>query len=179
MQGIDIVSLAASSVFDEKGQGLQLSQLWQKQTTCFIFLRHFACIACRAHVSQVLENREKIEKSGARIVFVGNGQPHFISVFKETMKLGEDVLVLTDPSLKAFKAAGFKRGFLVSHGASSVINGVKLLAQGYTQRMPGGGAGDLWQLGGVLVVQPSGRVAYQFISEALGDFPPEKDTLGI
>lgn len=37
--------------------------------------------------------------------------------------------------------------------------------------------GDHWQLGGVIVVKTNGVIAYHYISEALGDFPPEKDVV--
>ena len=39
------------------------------------------------------------------------------------------------------------------------------------------GAGDFWQLGGVLVVKPDGKIAYHFISDELGDHAPETDVM--
>ena len=39
--------------------------------------------------------------------------------------------------------------------------------------------GDLWQLGGILVVKPEGKVGYHFISSAAGDYSPETDLAGI
>jgi len=168
--------LAQSEVLDEHGASRKLSSFWQGRTAVLIFLRHFACVACRAHASQVWAEREKYQSRGAEIVFVGNGAANFITGFKEDLGL-EGATVMTDPSLVAFRAAGFKRGFLASFGPRSLLNAYSLLGQGYR---PGNLArpdkGDLWQLGGVLVVHASGKLAYHYISQAQGDFAPSTDT---
>jgi len=35
----------------------------------------------------------------------------------------------------------------------------------------------VWQLGGILVVKPGGQVAYHYISQITGDYPPERDVV--
>lgn len=171
---VNLYELSKVAVFDEKGESVLLSSLWQKQPAILIFLRHFACIGCRSHAQEVWAQRDQYQKNGAKIYFIGNGNPYFIQRFKEDLGL-ENAPVYTDPSLKSFAAAGFKRGFLAALGPKSVVNGVSLLLSGARQTGYSKDSGDLWQLGGILVVRPNGTVAYQFISEALGDFPPEND----
>ncbi len=171
---IDSGFLGNCKALDEKGDAVELKTLWSAGSAILVFLRHFACVACRAHATQVWSDREKYEKGGARIHFIGNGTPSYILRFKEDLGI-MDASILTDPSLESFRAAGFRKGFLASHGPRSMVNGAKLLAQGHQQKLPGGGAGSVWQLGGIIVVKPDGKVAYQYVSEALGDFPPEKD----
>jgi hypothetical protein len=175
---VDSSRLGRCLVKDEKGDERRLSSLWKESPAILVFLRHFACIACRAHATQVWAERAKYEQGGAKLAFIGNGNPDYILRFKTDLELKE-AIIFTDPSLRSFSAAGFKRGFLVSHGPASIKNGIKLMNEGNSQKLPGGGSGDLWQLGGIMVVRPDGRVTYQFISEALGDFPPEKDTAQI
>jgi hypothetical protein len=175
---VDSARLGRCLVKDENGDELRLSTLWKEKAAIIVFLRHFACIACRAHAAQVWSEREKYELGGAKLAFVGNGSADYILRFKTDLGI-KDATIYTDPVLRSFTAAGFKRGFFVSHGPKSVKNGIKLMSEGHSQKLPGAGAGDLWQLGGLLVVLPDGRVTYQFISEALGDFPPEKDTAHI
>ncbi|MES2857390.1 MAG: AhpC/TSA family protein [Bdellovibrionota bacterium] len=171
---VDIVSLANCVVTDPEGRQIKLAQLWQKQSVVLIFLRHFACIACRAHATQVWNDREKYEGAGAKIVFIGNGQATFIDGFKAELGL-QKAMILTDPTLSSFRAAGFRHGFRALVQPKTLLNGVKLAMNGNKQMMPSAEAGTNWQLGGILVVKPDGRIAYHYISEALGDFPPESD----
>lgn len=170
--GVDIPQLANTRVFAAQEQALLVGQLWQKQTVVMVFLRHFACIACRAHAAQVWGERERYESSGAKIVFIGNGQPNWIEGFRQDVGIERGV-VLTDPSLLSFKAAGFKSGLFNLVRPQSVINLVKLKQQGYAQGPYTPDAGSHWQMGGILAVSTRGKVLYHFTSQALGDFPAE------
>lgn len=171
---VEIVKLANSQVQDANGNSLRVGQLWVKQTAILIFLRHFACIACRAHAVQVWEAREKYERTGAKLIFIGNGSPAYVEYFRNDLKL-DPAVVLTDPSLASFHAAGFKRGFFRVVQPQSVINAAKLALKGHKQASYTKEAGTHWQLGGVVAVSPQGKVLYHFISHSLGDFPPEDD----
>lgn len=169
---IDIVALANTRVFVSPDQELQLGRLWQKQTAILVFLRHFACIACRAHAAQVWGERENYEKSGARIVFIGNGQPSWIEIFRADLGIDRGV-VLTDPSLASFNAAGFKRGLFSLLNPGSAVNAAKLALEGHRQKPYHPDAGSHWQLGGVLAISPQSKVLYHFASKSLGDLPEE------
>ena len=173
---VDILSLANCSVYNENNKTVKLHRMWDYKTTVFVFVRHFACIACRAHVADVWKNRKAYEEKGAQIVFIGNGHAHFIQTFKEDLNL-EGANVYTNPGLCAFKAAGFKRGFLAALGPKSLKEGLSMYKEGHRQASYSKEKGDLWQLGGVLVVAKEGRVIYHHINESLGDFPPDKDIL--
>jgi hypothetical protein len=166
--------LANCEVFNEGNQLIKLGSLWQNQTVLFVFLRHFACIACRAHAAQVWSQREIYQKGNTKLVFIGNGQPQFITAFKEDLDIKEAPL-FTDPSLRSFHAAGFQRGFLRALAPKGIMNGLQLMKAGHKQDSYEKGKGDLWQLGGLLVMKPGGKVAYHYISETTGDFPVEGD----
>lgn len=172
----NIQALSQSTVFDENNVRVTLQQLWKQQTCVFIFLRHFACIGCRSHAVQVWLEREKYEASGAKLIFIGNGTPDFIRKFKEDLMITE-AIVYTDPSLGSFRAAGFKRGFLVSFGPKSIVSGVGLMLKTGMKTSVQEGSGDLWQMGGILVVRSDGKVPFHYISEAIGDYPPESDVI--
>lgn len=169
---VNLVNLANSEVLLPNGSSKKLGLVWKDKTTVLVFLRHFACIACRAHAKQVWEQRDKYQMSGSKIVFVGNGQPHFIEKFKESMGM-KDAEIYTDPSLKSYKAAGFHYGFFYVVQPDSVLNMVRLYKDGYRQTGTSKHVGTHWQLGGIIVVKPEGRVTYQYISESVGDFPDE------
>lgn len=170
--GVDIEELARSTVFIAPEQCLLVGQLWQKQSVVLVFLRHFACIACRAHAAQVWGEREKFERSGVKLVFIGNGQPNWIEHFRSDLGIAQGV-VLTDPSMQSFKAAGFKNGFFNLVRPQSAINMLNLARAGYTQTAYDADAGSHFQMGGVLAVNRHGKVLYHFASQAVGDFPGE------
>ncbi len=125
---------------------------------------------------QVWSRRKELQAGGAEIFFIGNGSPSAIVKFKAEMKIA-DAKFLTDEDLLCFQAAGFKRGFLSTLGPTSLKNGIRLIRRGFKQNRPTPEDGDVWQLGGVMVVQQNGNVIYHYISTALGDFPPESDIL--
>jgi peroxiredoxin len=167
---VDILSLANAVVFDPEGRQLKLGQVWNSAPAILIFLRHFACISCRAHAVQVWSERQKYEKNGARIVFIGNGQPQFIQTFKEDLGL-QEALILTDPSLMSFQAAGLRNGYLAVIQLNSVIDAIKLAVDGHTQSAYSKEAGTHWQLGGIVAIGQDGKVLYRYASQSLGDFP--------
>ncbi len=173
MASLDIHAFTQCKVLDEEGREVPLSSFWKKHTALFIFLRHFGCIACRSHAAEIWHHRERYQKNGAKIIFIGNGKSQYIKAFKEDLDL-EGASIYTDPELKCFQAAGFKRGFLKVFSPASAINAAKLAANGHRQALS---KGDLWQLGGMMVVKANGKVAYHYISEAVGDYPPEKDVI--
>jgi peroxiredoxin len=173
MSKIDMEKLSQCLVLSPDKRPIQVSALWNKQSIIFIFLRHFACVACRAHAVQVWQNRETYEKTGSKIIFIGNGSPDFIEKFKEDLNL-TNAVILTDPTLKIFDAAGFNRGFLAVVNPTSAFNMARLVLEGHKQTTLSA-EGTHWQLGGVLAISKAGKVLYQFISVAVGDFPPESD----
>lgn len=169
---VDIPQLARTTVYMDAQRPLQVGQLWAKQPVVLIFLRHFACIACRAHASQVWSQRGTLERSGARLVFIGNGQPHWIEGFRTDLGIDHGV-VLTDPSLRSFQAAGMQHGVFPLLRPQSFANVRKLVEEGHAYGPAGAGSGSRFQMGGVLAVSRFGKVMYQFASAAVGDFPQE------
>lgn len=170
----DIISLHQTIILGEDGQQYRMGNLWQERTAILIFLRHFACVACRAHAVDVWKNRNKYEQSGAQIYFIGNGAPFAIKAFKEDLDL-QDAWIFTDPTLKSFHHAGFKRGFVAAYGPRALKNIVQMYKSGHRDGVWNKTKGDLWQVGGILAVKPNSKVAYHYISQVQGDFPPEED----
>ena len=53
----------------------------------------------------------EIRTSGASLVLIGNGTPEFARAFREDLSLDEDIVLLVDPALRSYRAAGMRRGF--------------------------------------------------------------------
>lgn len=168
----NVRKLAACEILDEAGKPVAIQSLWSDQPAILIFLRHFACDLCQRHALDVWENRSKYEEKGAKIHFISNGNAHFISEFKKLLGL-EAASVFTDPTMKAFEAAGFRKGFWIDPG--EYMRRVPFMIAAVRHEMRRTGQGSVWQLGGVLAVKPGDKITYQYTSQMLGDFPPSHD----
>ena len=63
---------------------------------------------CREQVAQLRDRADEIRGAGAELVIVGNGAASFGKAFSEDY--GLDGPVLVDPELRAYRAAGLRRG---------------------------------------------------------------------
>lgn len=170
---IDIYNLAKCNVLDEKGSPVSMGSLWRESKAVLVFLRHFACIACRAHASQVWEHRETYKQNNSNLIFIGNGAAQYIAGFKRDLGL-EEATIYTDPTRAVFRFAGLKRNLLNFASIDSAKNALSLYRQGHRQKQLGA-QGDHLQLGGVLVITPDNRIAFHFVSKSLGDHPDSEE----
>ena len=91
----------------------------------------------------------------------------FIEGFVEREKLADEpVTILTDPSLKVFKAADLERSILSTIGPSALRDAMRARKQGYRQVAI---EGDKLQQGGVLLLDRGGTAAYYHRNDNLGD----------
>lgn len=110
---------------------------------------------------------DDIRTRGAELVVVGNGAPHFAAVFREDFALDGPLLV--DPELRAYRAAGLRRGRVEALSPKLPLNALRALRRGARQQ---GVQGDPWQLGGVFVIRPGGELSFRHVSREAGDHPP-------
>lgn len=98
---------------------------------------------------------------------IGSGSPSQAKRFQAEEKI--EGVVVTDPSLEAYRIAGMKRGVLKTLNPKSMINAVRAFRSGSRQT---GTKGDPWQQGGVLVVssiRDGGKVLLQHAASEAGD----------
>ena len=115
---------------------------------------------------------DDIRARGAELVIVGNGAQHFAAAFREDQHL--DCPLLVDPELRAYRAAGLRRGRVELLSPRLASNALRALRSGARQ---GAVQGDPWQLGGVFVIRPGGALAFRHVSREAGDHPPIEDVL--
>jgi hypothetical protein len=116
--------------------------------------------------------QDEIHQRGARLVIVGNGAPHFAKAFREDFALDGPLLV--DPELRAYRAAGLRRGRVEILSPRVAWNGFRALRSGARQQSV---QGDPWQLGGVFVIRSDGTVTFEHRSREAGDHPLVSDVL--
>ncbi len=127
---------------------------------------------CREQVAQLRDRIDEIRARGAELVIVGNGSPSFASAFREDFAL--DCPLLVDPELRAYRAAGLRRGRVELLSPRLPLNALRAFASGARQ---GAIQGDPWQLGGVFVIRPGGELVYRYVSREAGDHPPVGEIL--
>jgi dehydrogenase/reductase SDR family protein 12 len=88
----------------------------------------------------------------------------FAQGFREDLEL--DCLVLTDPALISYRAAGLRRGRVEILSPQMFSNGLRAWQSGARQT---GVQGDPWQLGGVFVLRPDGSTSFTQRSTVAGD----------
>ena len=100
-------------------------------------------------------------------MIVGNGARSFAEAFREDFRLDGPLLV--DPELRAYRAAGLRRGRVELLSPRLPSNALRALRSGARQT---GVQGDPWQLGGVFVIRPGGELVFRYASREAGDHPP-------
>lgn len=108
----------------------------------------------------------EIRRRGAELIIVGNGQPQHATDFRDTEHVESPLYV--DPELRAYAAAGLKRGLRSSLSPGVFLRGVRAFREGKRQ---GATMGDPWQQGGVFIIRPGNRVEFSYISEEAGAHP--------
>lgn len=124
---------------------------------------------------QLHRDRSKFEDAGVRLAVIGQGTPAHAEHFRESQKLG-DLPMYVDEGRATYKAAGTKIAtFSELLGPRVVAKGMQAgrrdgVVQGKTIGHPA-------QLGGVMVVKPTGDIAYVHLADDAGDNPPNDEVL--
>ncbi len=121
---------------------------------------------CQQQVAQLRDMETTLDENNARIVVVGSGAPHFIEGFRE--RAGFDGLVLTDPDLAVFSALELTRGLSATFHPKVFKKAWSAWKQGFRQKKP---QGNVWQQGGVFIVNPDGKIRFSYRSKFGGDHP--------
>ena len=102
------------------------------------------------------------------VAVVTMGKPDEAAAFCRSERL--PFLCLADPARQAYRAYGLRRGSMTDVlGPASVMAGLRAAAKGHFPSVP---VGDVYQLGGLFLIEQSGRVRYAYYPRDSGDHPP-------
>lgn len=170
-------NLGAARVVTATNKVRSLGESWATNDAIVIFVRHFACAGCSAHVADLRPRLEEIARLGVTTVLVGNGTQDQLAAFAEREELGEHPIELvTDPSRAAYLAADLEQSWLGTVGPRAVANVVGLLARGHRNGRP---QGDMTQQGGTLYVTRDGVLGFYHHSARLGDNASVTDVIAV
>lgn len=115
---------------------------------------------------QLHRARSDFEAAGANLVLIGQATPRQAAHFRRRQKI--DVPVLADEKLETYRLIGARKGGL------GQLLGPKVVAKGAmttlrTGAFQGRTVGSPTQLGGALVIAPSGEIVFKQIAQDAGD----------
>ena len=114
----------------------------------------------------------EIHARGGELVVVGCGLPEHIAGFR--VATGYAGPLVTDPSLRAFQAAGLAYGWSRTFDPRTVLKGLRAFASGFRQ---GARRGNPVQQGGTFVLGPGERVRFEWRDRFAGDHPELPEVL--
>lgn len=164
---VDTLALKRLFILSESNENIPFSSLWETGRVVIIFIRHFACPSCKAHVNMVWQQREKFKNQ--RIVFIGNGQPKMIENFKWELK-AKEIEIYTDPTLETFNACGLNSGLRYLINYKSLKNILEYKRQGHSKDKWNQDYGEKKQMGGIVAFKKPGLLLYHYVSQFVGDF---------
>ena len=124
---------------------------------------------------QLHRDREEFEQAGVELVVIGQGEPEQAASFRRTQRI-EELPVLADRTRESYRAAGTKVAtFSELLGPRVIARGVRATVA--TRRHQGKVVGHPAQLGGVMIVKPSGEIAYSRLSSDASDYPDNEEVL--
>jgi hypothetical protein len=119
--------------------------------------------------------REQFEAAGAKLVLIGQLTPRHAADFRRRQKI--ELPVLADDERATYKAVGAKVGSLGELvGPKVVAKG--LLTTARIRKLQGRTIGHPAQLGGAILVAPSGEIPWSHMAKDASDNAPPEEILG-
>jgi hypothetical protein len=156
-------------VLDASGNPHNLSEYWEAadKGLALIFVRHFGCPFCHAHVEALIDRHNAFLSAGIDIVVVGNGSPQQAEVFSHEMRT--PFPVLTDPTGKAYEAFGLgKASRVATFAPAAILGGIRAALRGHLPRRP---QGDPLQLQGQFLIDGNGMTWHADRPKRMSDIP--------
>lgn len=160
---------------DAAGNEVHLSDLWSgsERGIVLVFLRHFGCLFCRDHASQLRDAYPEFIKRGFEIVAIGQGTPMRSQKFRDDYRL--PFIVLGDKELASYREYGLTHGIgngLTDPGAYKAF--FRAIGHG---NFPGKPDGDSLQNPGTFLIATDGSILREQIGTNAGDFPQVSEIL--
>lgn len=137
-----------------------------------VFLRHLACPGCSEELALLAPRLPELDGVGVRVVLVTPAASPRLLAFAKRMRLdGGSAVLVADPSLASYAAAGLSRSRWATYGPRPVLTSLRLYAAGHHVAREADD-GDVTQQGGCLLLDAKGQVLVHHRARDLGDHVP-------
>jgi peroxiredoxin len=151
----------------------RLSSFWQQRPLALVFPRFFGCPFGRRQIQQLCQEQDALRNAGIDVVLVSSGTAAQAEVFRRDYKV--PFTVICDPDRVLFRMYSLREMTLRDYLSPRMwLKSIQVMAQGYGHKS---GEGSEKQLGGVFIIETSGRVAYAHIAADAADHPSPKEIL--
>ena len=138
-----------------------------------VFIRHLGSLHCRAHLSQIRQQYGRIQHAGGEVIVISFAAPEALQRLIQAHKL--PFTMLTDPERKVYRQYGMLyRDTGPVQTWKTLSTYVKLRLAGYPKPLRGG---DPRQMGGNVVIDPSGIIRFLHRSQFPEDRPTAADVV--
>lgn len=150
-------------------EGENIYSLSMRQPVLLVFLRHFGCTFCREALADIARQREKIESTGTRIVFVHMTTDEIAEQYFHRYELF-DCTHVSDPICNFYQSFGLIKGNFTQ------LFGLKSWIRGFNAGIIGGHGvgtaplGDGFQMPGVFTIE-NGEIRSSFVHKLASDRP--------
>lgn len=174
-------SLDSVKVFDLKGNGIPISDLWKDRKAVVAFARHFGCVLCRKRADYLASKKDIMDASGVALVLIGPGSIDQAKSFAEQSKFQGEIYA--DPTHSSYEALQFVSGVLTTFTPNAGLKIIQLYMEGYRQDWKLSFEKDTvsrggWKQGGIIVAGPGkNNISYLHKDKEAGDDPEIEDIL--
>jgi peroxiredoxin len=166
-------AVADAVVTDARGAEERLSSFWAKGPCLLVLMRHFGCVGCAIQVTELAPRLDELTRAGVRVVLIGNGTTEQLAAFVDRHALGSEALeIVTDPSLRAYRALGLVRSAWATMGPRALYELARAMGAGYQHRHV---EGDRTQQGGAVLVDACGIVRFLHRNRTICDHAAAPD----
>jgi peroxiredoxin len=171
---MDAKQLAGVELVDAGGESHRLGDYWAERPVVVVFLRHFGCLLCREHASQLSDAYDDVTARGGEVIAIGTGDRRYAADFVEQEGIRFPVLV--DDDARAATAASIRRKdmFTLIFGPGSVKGMWRAHRAGHRVHKAGKRVN---QLGATFVLGPGDEVLFQYEDLDSGDHAPLGEVL--
>lgn len=117
--------------------------------------------------------KPRLDAAGLRVLLVGMGSPEESEAFRERFRV--PFPLVCDPEQELYRSYGLGKATLgEALGPTVVLKSLRALGRGH---VPGKPRGDVFQMPGVFVVGPGGRILFRHYARDPSDHPSVESLL--
>lgn len=155
-----------STLTDNEGRPVRLSDLWREKPLILVFLRHFGCIFCREHLALLKAAYPQFQDAGGQVACVGHESYRVAKALHILLDLPFPLLTCGD-NLAIYREWGLGRASWAEIlSLATIVGAFRAMRHGHRQAEV---IGDGRQMAGAFVIDRQGIVRFVYRNKGLAD----------